>query len=224
MLTAEQKQNCVHVSEELLERYRHDPAKFISQLVTQDETWIHHFDPESKQQSMQWKHVESPPPKKFKVCASAGKVMASVFWDSQGVIMIDYLEQGKTITGDYYASLLVKLRDAIKDKRRGKLRNGVLLLHDNARSHSSRIAVASAKQCGFELLPHPSYSPDLAPSDFYLFPELKENIRGQVFDSDYDVMSAVDTWLHDQDRVFYEHGLKQLEKRWQNVLIFMVIM
>ena len=61
MLTPELKQNRVHVSEELLERYRHNPAKFISQFVTQDETWIHHFDPESKQQSMQWKHVESPP-------------------------------------------------------------------------------------------------------------------------------------------------------------------
>jgi len=129
--------------------------------------------------------------------------------------VVDYLEQGKTITGDYYASLLVKLRDAIKDKRRGKLRNGVLLLHDNTPSHSSRVAVASVKQCGFELLSHPSYSPDLAPSDFYLFPKLKENIRGQVFDSDDDIMSVVDTWLHDQDRVFYEHGLKQPEKRWQ---------
>jgi len=73
----------------------------------------------------------------------------------------------------------VKLRDAVKDKRRGKLRNGVLLLHDNTPSHSSRVAVASAKQCGFELLPHPSYSPDLAPSDFCLFPKLKENIRGK---------------------------------------------
>ena len=112
----------------------------------------------------------------------------------------------------------MKLRDAVKDKRRGKLRNGVLLLHDNTPSHSSRVAVASAKQCGFELLPHPSYSPDLAPSDFYLFPKLKENIRGQVFDRDDDVMSAVDTWLHDQDRVFYEHGLKQLEKRWQKCI------
>ena len=107
------------------------------------------------------------------------------------------------------------MRDAIKDKRRGKLRNGVLLLHDNTPSHSSRVAVASVKQCGFELLSHPSYSPDLAPSDFYLFPKLKENIRGQVFDSDDDIMSVVDTWLHDQDRVFYEHGLKQPEKRWQ---------
>jgi len=44
-----------------------------------DETWAHHFDPETKQQSKQWKHVASPTPVKFRKIASAGKVMASVF-------------------------------------------------------------------------------------------------------------------------------------------------
>ena len=57
--------------------------------MTQDETWVHHFDPESKKQSMQWKHPDSPPPlKKFKRVSSAGKVMDSIFWDNQGVIMV----------------------------------------------------------------------------------------------------------------------------------------
>ena len=46
-------------------------------------------------------------------------VIASVFWDSDGVLMIDYLERGKTVTGDYYAELIWKLRSAIKEKRRG---------------------------------------------------------------------------------------------------------
>jgi len=49
------------------------------------------------------------------------KVMASVFWDSDGVIMIDYLEHGRTITGRYYSQLLIHLRESIKQKRRGKV-------------------------------------------------------------------------------------------------------
>jgi len=61
-----------------------------------DETWAHHFDPETKQQSKQWKHATSPTPVKFRKIASAGKIMASVFWDSEGVLMIGYLERGKT--------------------------------------------------------------------------------------------------------------------------------
>ena len=52
-------------------------------------------------QSKQWKHPGSHPPKKLKRFHSAGKVMALIFLDSQGVIMIDYLEQGRTIKGAY---------------------------------------------------------------------------------------------------------------------------
>jgi len=80
------------VSQELLAEYLANPESFLRHLVTQDETWVYHFDPETKTQSMQWKHKDSPAPKKFKVAASSGKVMASVFCDAEGIIMmIDYL-------------------------------------------------------------------------------------------------------------------------------------
>ena len=59
-----------------------------------DETWANHFDPETKLQIMQWKHKTSLPPVKFGKMATAGKVMAMVFWDSEGVLMTDYLERG----------------------------------------------------------------------------------------------------------------------------------
>ena len=76
-----------------------------------DETWVHHFTPEAKQQSKQWKHPGSPPPKKAKTVPSAGKVMASVFWDADGILLTDYLQKGQTINGTYYASLLTQLRE-----------------------------------------------------------------------------------------------------------------
>ena len=78
------------------------------------------FDPEAKNQSMQWKHPGSLPSKKFKRLSSAGKVMASIFWDSQGIIMVDYLEEGCSINGAYYAEQLRQLHQEIV-KRRGKL-------------------------------------------------------------------------------------------------------
>jgi len=64
-----------------------------------DETWAHHFDLETKQQSMLWKHPTSPPVVKFRKTILASKVTVSVFWDSEGVLVVDYLEQGKTVTG-----------------------------------------------------------------------------------------------------------------------------
>jgi len=94
---AGEKQVLLATSRDNLSLYNADPAKFLRRYVTMDETWAHHFDPETNQQSKQWKHVTSPTPVKFRKIASAGKVMASVCWASEGVLMIDYLERGKTV-------------------------------------------------------------------------------------------------------------------------------
>ena len=64
----------------LLSPYEDDSGDFIERVVTQDEAWVHHFDRESKIHSKQWKHPDSPPPKKFKRVHSAGKVMATIFF------------------------------------------------------------------------------------------------------------------------------------------------
>lgn len=72
------------------------------------ETWIHHYTPESKQQASEWTEKHESRPKRAKTQQSAGKVMANVFWDAHGIIFIDYLEHGRTITGPYYAGLYYK--------------------------------------------------------------------------------------------------------------------
>jgi hypothetical protein len=84
-----------------------------------DVTWIHHYTPESKQQSKQWRKAGCPAPNKTRSVPSAGNVMASVFWDAEGVVFIDYLEKGKTITREYYSNLLTKLDEKIHEKRPG---------------------------------------------------------------------------------------------------------
>ena len=89
--------------------------------------------------------------------------------DSKVIILIDYKPAGTSITGEYYANVIKQLRVAIKEKRRGKLAAGVLLLHDNAPVHKSRVAQAANRECKFEQLNHPPYSPDLVPSDYFLF-------------------------------------------------------
>ena len=79
MLTPEQKACRQQFSEESLDMPRANPENFPLRIITGDETWVHHRDPETWQESMQWKHKGSRTPKKFRVQQSAGKIMATVF-------------------------------------------------------------------------------------------------------------------------------------------------
>jgi len=140
-----------------------------------DETWLYHYDPETKQQSMEWWHSGSPRPKKFRVQKSAGKVLALIFWDQDGILLIDYFPKGQTINMEYYSSLLVQLKDILKEKCRGKVTKGILFLHDNAPAHWALTTQKKLLYLGFQCLDHPLYSPDLALSDYDLFPGLTNN-------------------------------------------------
>jgi hypothetical protein len=92
-----------------LERSNKNKTDFVRRFITTDETWIHHYTPESKQHSKQWTEVCCSAPKKTTSIPSAGKVMASVFWNAEGILFIYYLEKGKTITGEYNSNLLTIL-------------------------------------------------------------------------------------------------------------------
>jgi hypothetical protein len=119
LLTAYQKRTCMKISEQRLERFNKNKTDFVRQFITMDETWIHHCTPEPKEQSKQWTEAGCSAPKKTRSVPSARKVMASVFWDAEGILYIDYLEKGKTIIGEYYSNLLPRLDKKILEKRPG---------------------------------------------------------------------------------------------------------
>ena len=87
--------------------------------------------------------------------------------------MLTFLPKRITITEVYYANLLDQLRTAIHEKRQGKLSHGVFLQQNNARVNICKIAMGAVERNGYELIPHPAYSPALAPRGFFLFPYLK---------------------------------------------------
>lgn len=215
LLTMEQKQRREDVSIECLAMFHSNKAEFLRRFITMDETWVHHFTPETKEQSKQWTERGESAPKKAKTVPSAGKVMASVFWDARGIIFIDYLQKGKTINGEYYANLLQRLSDEIKKKRPHLAKKKVLFHQDNAPVHTSVIAVAKINELKFELLPHAPYSPDLAPSDYFLFPNLKKWLGGKRFANNEEVESAVDGYFEALDGSHYKQGIEAIEHRWE---------
>jgi histone-lysine N-methyltransferase SETMAR len=83
-------------------------------------------------------------------------------------LLIDYLPNGQTINAEYYSSLLVQLKDILKEKRCRKFTKEVLFLHDNAPAHRELATQKKLAYLGFQCLDHPPHSPDLAPSDYHL--------------------------------------------------------
>lgn len=218
LLTEDHKKQRLDSALTFLTRYDEEGDDMLSQIVTGDETWVSHITPESKQQSMEWRHTFSPVKVKAKQTLSQRKIMASVFWDRHGVLLVDFVERGTTINAEAYCSTLTKLRRAIQNKRRGMLTKGILLLHDNARPHTAVRTQELISSFGWNVLDHPPYSPDLAPSDFHLFRHLKEHLGGKRFGSDEEVKTAVNTWFSEQAAEFFEEGIQNLVVRYDKCL------
>jgi len=84
-----------------------------ARLVTMNETWLYHYDPETKQQSMEWRHSFNPAPKNSE-CKNPLEKFSPRFF---GILIVDYLPKGRRINAEYYSSLLVQLEDILKEKR-----------------------------------------------------------------------------------------------------------
>jgi histone-lysine N-methyltransferase SETMAR len=164
---------------------------------------VHHYELESKAQSMAWKRMTSPVAKKFKSQLSDSEIMLTIFGRMEAVILVYFSPKGETVNSQNYCDMLrKKLKAAVGSKRRGKLRKHVILLHDNARPRTANQTVETVSELGFELMEHPPYSPDLAPNDFHVFGPMKEVLKGRRFPSDEDVFGLVQNLLKIQPKVF----------------------
>jgi transposase len=144
--------------------------------------------------------------------------MATVFWDRSGVLLVDFMQRGTTINAERYCETLTKLRRAIQNRRRGMLSAGVVFLHGNARPHTARRTLTELQKFNWEVFDHPPYSPDLAPSDYHLFTNMKKWLGSQRFDDDEELQSSVVEWLQSQEVEFYDCGIQKLVKRYDKCL------
>jgi len=100
----------------------------------------------------------------------------------------------------------------LKEKRRGKVTKGVLFLHANAQAHRALATQKKLAYLGFQCLDHPPYSPDLALSDYHLFPGLKKQLKGRHFSFNAEVIAAAETWLDGQPSEFFLSAVQKLEQ------------
>ena len=94
----------------------------------------------------------------------------------------------------------------------------VLFHHDNAPSHTSGQTRETIDSLGWTTLPHPPYSPDLAPSDYHLFGPLKRHLKGTYHDDDDELKTSVKLWLKQQPQEFYRRGIHSLAGKWATAI------
>jgi hypothetical protein len=107
--------------------------------------------------------------------------MASVFWDSDGTLLVEFLERSATVNSERYVEALKKLKQWIRRVRPNRKMNQVLPIHRNVRPHTTMRTREEISTIGWTVLPHIPYSPDWAPSDIHLFGSLKDALRGRRF-------------------------------------------
>lgn len=186
---------------------------WLESIVTGDEKWVLYANITRRRS---WVDKGEPAGKQPKQDLHPQKVMLSVWWDCKGVIHFELLPPNTTITAALYCEQLDRVSQAMAEKRPN---HGVVrFLHDNARPHTARMTRQRLLGLGWEVLPHPAYSPDLAPTDYHLFANLSQALAHKSF-ADRD---QIDSWLHDwlnsKPEKFFSDGIKCLPQKWQKVL------
>lgn len=210
-LTDLHKQRRAEIATCLLSRRR--STNWLTDIVTGDEKWVLYVNIKRRRQ---WVDVGAMPPATPKAGLHPKKVMLCVWWDAHGVIYWELLPPNTSLTAAYYCNQLRKLADEMRQKRPQRMR--VLFLHDNARPHVAKITRETLLDLGWEILPHPAYSPDIAPSDFHLFRSLENGIRDKVFADEEEMKLWLADFFESKPPAFYSKGIESLPTRWQKVI------
>ena len=183
-LLSEDNMRCrVETAREILRLDSRLGLAFRRSVVTMDETMVSFHTPETKERSKQWLPKGSPGPVKAKVIASRKKQMVLSFFDHQGLIFQRFSPLGTSVNGDFIVEALKKFLTA-KSRKRPDLGDAWRLHWDNAPVHTSRVVKAFLEEKAIEVVPHPPYSPDLAPADYFLFPTMKRELGGVSISGD----------------------------------------
>jgi len=191
----------------------------MSSVITGDESWIYGYDPKIKQMSSQWKTASSPRPKKARQVKSNVKTILITFFEIDGFVHHEYVPRGQTVNKEFYKTVLQRLRDAVHRHRPDKWRSGNWILHhDNTPAHRAVTTNEFLAKHKIPPLPHPPYSPDLAPCDFFLFPQLKKTMKGRRFDDIEEVQANATRQIRVTTKSDFQRCFRQWQECWNKCI------
>lgn len=214
LLSEEQKRNRVIIANDLLKIIEKAERQGWKYFVTGDESWFYLcYDYER-----QWVVSGEEPSIREKKMISSEKVMITVFWNPKQIALVDALPKGEKFNALYYTNNILeklqKLGNGFPDTNGKKLN-----VHaDNARPHTSKTTIRYMETHGMKKVPHPAFSPDLAPSDFFLFGYVKKLLEGQSFATREELFSEVSQILYGISVEVLKRAFFNWKERLQNVI------
>lgn len=180
---------------------------FLHRIVTGGEKWIYFDNPKRRKFICDRGKPSTSTPKRN---IHSKKLMLCIWWDQKGVMHHELLKRSQTITAELYEQQLILSNNALKNKRpEYAKRHDKMIFHDNAQPHVGKI-VKALKALGWDVLPHPPYSPDIAPSDYHLFRSMTHGLSDQHFNNYKEIEKWLNEWIASKDKSFFHHGIQQL--------------
>jgi len=217
LLSEDQRASRLDVCCEMKHQLKTDPD-FLSKIITGDESWCYGYDPETKQQSSQWKSASSPRPKKARQVKSNVKTMLICFFDIKGLVHFEFVLQDQTVNQQFYLEVLKRLRDAVRRKRPELWWSGEWLLHnDYAPAHTALSVRQFLTKNGMTTDSHTPNPPDVVPCDFFLFPRMKRDFKGKRFQN-VEKKEKTTEALKAITLQEFQNCFEQWKKRWDNCI------
>jgi len=185
---------------------------FLDKVITGDESWCFTYDPETKRQSSEWVGEHSSGQKKLLFQKSKVKTMLIVFFDSQGIVHKEFMQEGCTVNAEYYKGVLDCLISRIRQVCPTLYRTrDFFLLHNNIPVHSAAKIRQFLTQKQVATLIHPLYLSDWSPLDYFLFPKVKLQLKGARFDTIEEIQKAMTDQLNKIPTEDFSNAMKKLE-------------
>ena len=155
------------ICHDLQEELKDDPH-FLTKVVTGYDIWCYDYDPESEQQSSQWKSPNSPRPKIARQVRSSFKTTLISLFDVDGIVHREFVSPGQTVNQKFCLNVLKRLCDSLRRNHPEKWQSGEwFLYHDNAPTHTALSVQQFLAKNKMVVVSHHPYSPDLAPCDYF---------------------------------------------------------
>jgi histone-lysine N-methyltransferase SETMAR len=211
-LTEAQANKRVEVCRQLLNNPLDD--RFWKRIVTSDEKWLYLVN---HNRDKRWVQKGQATPSVPKQDRFGKKVMLCVWWNFEGIVHFELVPNGRAINAELYCQQLERVYDKLKEKYPALVnRKRALMQQDNAKPHTAKKTKDKFEELdGVELLPHPAYSPDCAPSDYGLFRSMQHFLKGRRFES---FEEACQEFFDSKPSEWYFDQIRKLADRWQKVI------